>query len=151
MALEFEQEAVRPEPRPGDSGGRAVGALVRELVDEASALVRAEAELARTEIRENVAEAKRGVASLAGGAAVVLVGFMALVAAVILLLALALPAWLSALIVGVIVAGAGVAMLMWGRSKTDVHALKPERTIRSLGQDRQLARDERERIMESRQ
>jgi hypothetical protein len=94
---------------------RSLGQLVTELANEMSTLVRQEAQLAKTEIGEKVAQAKTGTALVAGGALLAYGGLLALVAAIVLaLVAAGLPAWGAALIGAVIAAGGGYALVAGG-------------------------------------
>lgn len=123
--------------------------LLRELAGEASALVRAEVALAKTEMRENVTEVKRGVASLVTGGAVLAAGLLALVAFAILILAVVMPAWVAALIIGGGLAIAGAIMLAAGKSKVEPSALKPDRSMASLRRDKDFAHHEAGRAKEA--
>jgi hypothetical protein len=84
--------------------------------------------------------AGRDAAFVAAGAGAVSVGAVLFVAAVVLALGLVMPLWLSALVVGAVVATVGVVL-----AKKGVHALKeldvaPRETIRTLKEDRAWAR-----------
>jgi len=62
-----------------------------------------------------------------------LVGVLALVAAIILLLDLFMAAWLAALLTGGVAAGVGVALIM--AKKPTTADVIPERTIASVAKD----------------
>jgi hypothetical protein len=82
---------------------------------------------------------------LAAGALVLYAGFLVLLAAATMGLAQVLPEemapWLAPLIIGVVVAAAGVVLLMIGRNKIKARSLAPERTLHSLRRDADLARE----------
>ncbi|ASW54586.1 phage holin family protein [Plantactinospora sp. KBS50] len=87
--------------------------LVQRATEQVSTLIRDELALARAELTEKGKHAGIGVGLFGGGGALALYGLGALVAAVIMLLALAIPAWLAALIVAVgLFAMAGVLALV---------------------------------------
>jgi membrane protein len=115
---------------------RSLGQLVTELANEMSTLVRQEAQLAKTEIGEKVAQAKTGTALVAGGALLAYGGLLALVAAIVLaLVAAGLPAWGAALIGAVIAAGGGYALVRMGAAALKPGELVPRETIESLKED----------------
>ena len=80
----------------------AVQDLLRRLREDFAALIRSEIDLAKAEVQDKLKVHARGVGLLAGAAAFVLLGLFALVGSAIFALALALPYWASALIVGVV-------------------------------------------------
>jgi uncharacterized membrane protein YqjE len=77
-----------------------VGELARQLPEQISRLVREELRLAQLEMTQKGKRAGIGAGMLGGGGVIALYGVAALLAAAILALALVLPAWASALIVG---------------------------------------------------
>ena len=90
--------------------------LVRIASDQIARLVRAEIQLAKTELAEKGKRAGLGAALLAGAGVMAFYGTGALIATIALLLALALPAWASALIVtGMLFVLAGL-MALAGRA-----------------------------------
>ena len=87
--------------------------LMTRLSEQTSHLVRAEMQLARAEISQAAKHAGLGVGLFGTAGAVALYGLGVLIAAAVLALALALPAWLAAVIVGVaVLALAGVLALV---------------------------------------
>lgn len=126
------------EPRGGMT--RPVGDLLKELLHESGALVRGEVQLLRTEISEKVSEAQRGIVSMLGGAVVLAAGAMVLLSALVFGLAEVMPLWLSALIVGAVVAAIGAVMVMGGKKKLQVENLKPHRVIEEAKADKQFVK-----------
>jgi uncharacterized membrane protein YqjE len=101
-----------------------VGELVSQLSEQASTLVRDELRLAQVELSRKARYAGMG-AGLVGAAAVLAgLGAVALVAAAILGLDLALPAWLAALLVGAALLGLAGACAMVGKREI-AEALPP--------------------------
>src|SRR4051812_646571 len=91
---------------------RSLGELFADLTREMGTLVRQEVRLAQTEMTQKASRAGRNAASIAVGGAVAYAGVLAILAAIIIGLAtLGLPWWLSALLVGLVVAGIGYALI----------------------------------------
>jgi uncharacterized membrane protein YqjE len=88
--------------RGGRGAGQdaSIGELARQLPEQISRLVREELRLAQLEMTQKGKRAGIGAGMLGGGGVIALYGVAALLAAAILALALVLPAWASALIVG---------------------------------------------------
>jgi uncharacterized membrane protein YqjE len=115
-----EHEAKQQAEQPGDPS---TGEVVARLSEQVSRLVRAELRLAQLELADKGKRAGIGVALFVGGGLLALYGVGAIVAGLVLLLALALPAWAAALIVGgVLLAVAGVLAL---RGRTQVRQATP--------------------------
>lgn len=123
---------------------RSLGELFSHLSSNFTLLVRQEVALAKTEMTEKVSRAAKDVASLAVGGLLAFVGLLALVAALILVLTqvVGIVAWLSALIVGVLIAGTGGFMLTRGLSELRQLDLAPRRTAATLRHDVQWAKEQ---------
>lgn len=121
---------------------RSLGGLFTELTQETTTLFRQEIQLAKSEMTEKVRKAGAGIVTIAIGAVLALVAFQALVASAICGLALALPWWLSALIVGVVLMLLGAAAAMRGLSALRRERLAPRRTIESLRANTRWAREQ---------
>ena len=113
-----------------------VGDLVKAMSADLSRLIRDEIHLAQTEISAKAKQAGKGVGAFGAAGVLALYGLAVLIAAAVLGLALVVPAWLAALIVGVVVlAIAGVAAFL-GKKKVDEAApVVPERTVASVKED----------------
>jgi hypothetical protein len=112
--------------------------LMRRLLNELSTLFRKEIALAKVEASEALSQTKTGAISIASGGAVLFGGFLVLLAAAVFALAHVISDWLAALIVGGIVTVVGFIMVNSGKKKFDPAALKPDRTQRSLRQDKEM-------------
>ncbi len=122
---------------------RSLGELFAELSRELTALVRQEAALARAELTEKATTAGKNVGVLAAGGAVAYAGFLALLAALIIGLGqLGVPWWLSALIVGLVVAGIGYALVQKGLKALKQLNLAPQQTIETLKEDTEWAKEQ---------
>ncbi|MFZ0611788.1 MAG: phage holin family protein [Desulfobacterales bacterium] len=124
-----------------NTDNRSTASLLSDLVSEVTALMRQEMLLAKTEISEKINQLGLAGASLATGGAVLFAGFLVLLSAAVLGLALVVPAWLAALLIGAVVAIIGGVMLMKGLHDLRAEELAPRRTIQSLKRDKQLAQE----------
>jgi len=114
---------------------RSLGELFSDLGHELGTLVRQELNLAKTEMTQKAARAGRHAGMVVAGGAVGYAGLLAVVAAVILLLARAMPAWGAALLVGVVVAGIGGAMAYAGLNGLKNEDPMPRETVETLKED----------------
>lgn len=121
--------------------------LLREFVTNGQDLVREEIRLAKLEIRDEVKKSAKAAGMAAGGGVAMHTGALTLVAAVVLLLATFMPAWLGALLVGAALVGAGAFL-----AKKNVERIKvqPTQTTRTLKEDqvwaKQTIRDAKSRV-----
>ena len=122
---------------------RSLGELFTELARETGTLVRQEVQLASTEMTHKASRAARDVGFLAVGGLVAYAGVLALLAAAVLgLTAAGLDAWLAALIVGIVVAVIGYALVQRGLSALKRESLAPRQTVETLKEDAQWAKDQ---------
>lgn len=128
------------DPVPPQRDDRPLTALFGDLANETAALIRKEAELAKAEMSEKAGMAVRAMVSLAVGGAVALIGVVFVLWAVVYALAIWLPPWAAALIVGVVMAVIGLVMLQSGKSKLSADNLQPKRTIETLKDDGRWAK-----------
>ena len=122
---------------------RSLGELFADLAREMGTLVRAEVELARVEMTQKATRVGKDVGFLAVGAAVAYAGLLAILAAAIIGLAqLGVPWWLSALLVGLVVAGVGYALVQRGLTALKREDLTPRQTIETLKEDKDWAKEQ---------
>lgn len=113
-----------------------VSGIIATFARAAGFLARREVDLAQAELRQKAAQAGLDVGLLAGGGAVAYGGFLAvLVAAGLGLRRLGLPAWLAALVVGLLAAGAGAGLARTGGARLRRTDPVPQRTIETLKED----------------
>jgi uncharacterized membrane protein YqjE len=93
----------------------AVQDLLRRLREDVANLIRTEIELAKAEVQAKLKVHAVGVALIAGGAAFLLLGLFALVGAAIFALALVVPYWASALIVGAVLLLIALLLVFFGQ------------------------------------
>lgn len=133
-------QARMNEGRP--AAERPLGELFADLASETSNLVRSEVALAKVELTQKATKIGTNIGSLVVGGAIAYAALLALLAAVILLLNLAMPAWAAALIVGLLVGG--IAWLLIGKALTELRntQLTPQETVESLKEDAQWIKDQ---------
>lgn len=112
--------------------------LVRRFSEELLTLFRQEMALATAEISRTLRKLAAGVASIAAGAAVLYAGFLTLLAAAVLGLSQVVEPWLAALIVGGALTLIGIVLLMVGKKTVEAENLKPQRTVESLREDKDV-------------
>lgn len=123
---------------------RSVGELLGDLYQGASEVVRLEIELVKTEMSQKAARVGKNVGLLAAGGAIAYAGFLVILGGIVgILVALGVPVWLSALIVGVVVAVVGGILVMSGLKKLRQEQIAPQRTIETLKEDREWIEDQR--------
>lgn len=125
----------------GQGEDRTVREIISEVTSDFTALVREEMALAKTELRAGFKQFARGAAFLLIAAFIVNAGFLALVAAAVVGLAGAMAIWLSAFIVGLVLAGVGAFLLMRGLNDMKNAELKPDRTIETLREDAKIVKE----------
>jgi uncharacterized membrane protein YqjE len=128
--------AAPDSPRPAIGEDPTLGALVHDMTQQMSTLVRDEMRLAQAEMTQKGKAAGLGIGLFGGAGLVALYGVGTLIATVILALALAVPAWVSALIVTVVLfAVAGVLALVGKKNVSQATPAKPEQAIAGLKED----------------
>jgi hypothetical protein len=136
----------------GFRGDRSLGELFGRLSQDVSLLMQQELQLAKAELAEKAARARKDAVAVGTGGFVAYLGALILAAAVILFLTqvVGIVAWLSALIVGLICAGVGYVML--DRGVRDMGAIdpKPQRTVETVRSTVQRVRNDIQLVKEHR-
>ncbi len=124
---------------------RSIGELFGQLSQDMTLLFRQELQLARAEMSTKISQVTSNLVSVVAGGFVAYVGALALVAALILGLheAAEISPWVSALLVGAIFAIAGYVMLNRGLKELKRVDLAPRRTVETLKDDVQWAKEQR--------
>jgi uncharacterized membrane protein len=124
---------------------RSIGELFGQLTQDMTLLVRQEVQLARTEMSVKLSRFTTNLLSVGAGGFVAYLGGLALVAALILAIRdLAnISLALSALIVGAVLAIVGYVMLQKGLKELKQVDLAPRRTVETLKDDVQWAKEQR--------
>lgn len=120
---------------------RSLGELFSDLSQEMQRLFQDEAALLRSEMSQKISRAAKDITALAVGGAVLYAGLLAIITAGILALGIAIPLWLSALIVGVVVLAIGTFLVLKGVQDLKRADLKPSRTISSLKGDKEWLKE----------
>jgi uncharacterized membrane protein YqjE len=121
---------------------RSLGELFAELAQETSTLVRQEVNLAKVEMSEKASRAGRHIGILAAGGALAYAGLLAILAAVIVLLNNIMPLWVSALLVGLVVAVVGYLLVRRALDALKREDFAPRQTMETLKEDQQWAKDQ---------
>jgi hypothetical protein len=128
-------------PADGDLRERPIGELFGKLSAETSTLIRQEMALARAELTEKGKEAGKGAGFFGGAGALGLLGAGAITAAIILLLDLAIAAWLAALIVGLVEVAIAAFLGLQGRDRIQAATPPvPEETVDTVKEDVEWAK-----------
>ena len=118
------------------AGDQSTGELVSRLSQDVSQLVRDELRLAQIEMTGKAKKVGVGAGMFGTASLLALYGVGVLIATAVLALALALPAWLSGLIVGVVLLiAAGIVALLGKNRVAEAGPPVPERTVENVKQD----------------
>jgi uncharacterized membrane protein YqjE len=121
---------------------RSVPEILEDIASNLAEIVQAEFRLAKTELKEGAERVAGPGAALGAGVALAIYGLGFLLLAAVYALALVMAGWLAALIVGgVLVVAAGV-LIGAGAMKLRRINLTPGKTIRTLEEDVQWAKQQ---------
>ena len=126
-------------------GERPLGELLSDVTTQLQQLVRKEMELARAEIKQEVDKATKGLAAFAAAAVVGLLAAVALVFAAAWGLTEVVPEGVAFLIVGVVLLVVAGILFAGGRKKVAQVSPVPERTVETVKEDVQTAKDSLQR------
>jgi hypothetical protein len=119
-----------------DLADRSTADLVKLAAEQVARLVRDELKLAQTELAAKGKRAGMGIGMFGAAGVVALYGVGALLAALIIGLAAVLPAWLSALVVGVLLLAVGGVLALIGRGQVKrATPAAPTETVRNVKAD----------------
>ena len=113
-----------------------IGGLLRQLTREVPELFTKELALAKAELQQSLTTLKAGIAAVAGGAIVLLAGFIIFLMAAVYGLGTMMQMWLAALIVGGITLIIGFIMLQSGKKQFEPSHFTPDRTLHAMQQDK---------------
>lgn len=121
---------------PPDRTDPSLPELLTQLSEQTSRLVRDELALAKVEMADKAKHAGVGIGLFSVAGLLGLYGLGLLLATAVLALALALPAWLAALIMtGLVLAAAGVAAIVGKKQVSTATPVVPQDTLDSVRQD----------------
>jgi len=123
---------------------RSIVQLLRELTTETRNLLKQEVDLAKTEMTEKASRVGANLGALAVGGAVVFLGALALLAAVVYgltsilshLVSLGVAVWLAPLIVGGVLTAVGWSMVKKSLGTLKHESLAPQKTTQSLQENK---------------
>ena len=123
---------------------RTIPDIFTDVVSLAATLVRKESQLARTEISENIGRVGAGIGLLTGGAVLMIPALVILLQAAVEWVSrtYAITPALSSLILGGIVFVIGLILLLVGVNRLKVRTMVPDRTIRQIQQDANVAQEQ---------
>lgn len=131
----------------GDRRTAPVSDLIRSLVADLVSLARHEADLVKIELKHKVSTAGAAVGMFIVAGLVALFGLATLIAASVLALAIVLPAWAAALIVGVVLFAVAAALVLAGRAKIRAATpLTPKRSLDTAQEDIAWIRNKTEQL-----
>ena len=131
-----------PPGTPEAMTDRSTAQLVGDLTEQVRHLVRTEVTLATHELKGKARHAGVGAAFAGVGGVFAFYGGAVAVAAAVLLLALVLPAWASALVVaGALFATAGIAMLL---ARRQLRHGAPSTSLESAKEDLRVVKEARQ-------
>jgi hypothetical protein len=121
-----------------------LGALVHDLTEQVPQLIRSEIRLAQAEMTEKGKRAGLGIGMFSAAGLLAFLGLCCVVTTAILGLAHALPDWLAALLVGVVLfAGAGIAALVGKKEVAQATPPAPEAAIEGVKEDLSVVKGSR--------
>ena len=110
-----------------------IGELFGELTRETGTLIRQQMELARLELSQRVSRLGKGLTRVVIGGALATGGLLAIVAGIVLAVtALGVPAWVSALVVGAVLALVGYVLAQQAITAMSRDELTPQATLETL-------------------
>ena len=122
---------------------RSLGDLFSDLSRETTTLVRQEVQLAKAELTQSAIEAVRGIGMLVAGGAVAYAGLLFLLLAIVFgLIQAGWDAWVSALVVGLVVVAIGAILVLRARESLKPANLAPRRTVETLKEDQEWAKEQ---------
>jgi len=124
------------------AGESSLGELFTALTTDMTTLVRKEVELARTETVEKISKATRSVVYMVAGGMLAYAGLIGLIIAAIVALSNVMDLWLAALIVGLVVIIIGAILLQSGRSMLQRLSIVPEKTVESIKESTEWAKEQ---------
>jgi uncharacterized membrane protein YqjE len=120
----------------GPDGEPTLAALVHDLTQQIPELIRSELRLAQAEVTEKGKRAGLGIGMFSAAGLLAFFGLAALITTAILALDLAMPAWLAALIVAVVLLAVAGAVALAGKKQVQAATpAMPERAMEGVKED----------------
>jgi uncharacterized membrane protein YqjE len=121
---------------------RSIEAILEDIASNLTQMVRAEIRLAKIELKEGVEKSAGPVAALGAGVTLGIFGLGFLLLATVFALSLVMAGWLATLLVGGVLTVAAGILIGAGGTKLKRVNLTPDKTIRTLEEDVQWARQQ---------
>ena len=121
---------------------RSFSDVFQDILHNVQDIVRSEVRLAKTEIREEVGEAKSAAVMLGGGALTSIFALLFFLLTLVYALALVMPSWTAALVVGAALAVIATLMLITGRRRFKQIHPTPERTVETIKENVEWAKQQ---------
>jgi hypothetical protein len=118
--------------------------IIGDILQDVGRIVQAEIRLARTELSEKASRAGRAAGILGAAAVTGLLAGACFITACIAALALAMPVWLAALIMGILLAFAAAGAYAVGRTRLSDIDPEPERTVQTMRDNIEWAKQRNE-------
>ena len=122
---------------------RSLGSIIKDLSADLSLLFRSEIALLKLEIKDTVAKLGGGVGMFAAAVFLALFGLAFLFVTIVLgLVALGVPAWLSTLIVTLVLFAAAAVLAVMGKKKFAALQFVPSASIENIKTDIESIKDD---------
>jgi hypothetical protein len=123
--------------------GRSLGTIIKELTADLSLLFRSEIALLKLEIKHTVTNLGGGIGMFVGAVFLALLGLAFLFVTVVLgLVALGVQAWLSTLIVTLVLFAAAAGLAFMGKKKFSAVEFVPSASIENIKTDIETIKDD---------
>lgn len=133
--------AMSAGPTPTESAS--TGELITQLTEQTSRLVRDEIRLAQKEFQESAKHAGIGAGLFSVAGVFAVFGVATLVAGAVAAIALVLPVWAAAVIVGAMLLAIGGVAALTGKRQVQEASPVPQQTVANVKDDLQEVRDAR--------
>jgi uncharacterized membrane protein YqjE len=124
------------------TAGRSVPEVLHDIVGNIQEIIRSEFRLAKAEVKEEASKARGPLTTWAIGALIGLYALGLLLFTVVMAMATVMATWLAALIVGAVMGAVSIALISAGSARLKRVNKVPERTIESLKENVQWAKDQ---------
>lgn len=124
------------------SAGRSVPEVLHDIVGNIQEIIRSEFRLAKAEVKEEASKARGPLTTWAIGALIGLYAVGLLLFTIVMAMATVMATWLAALIVGAVMGVVSIALISAGSARLKRVNKVPERTIESLKENVQWAKDQ---------
>lgn len=112
-----------------------IGTLVKELSDTFTALIKSEVALAKVELKESTGRMATGAAMFGAAAVLGVIALALLITAAVLALAIVLQPWAAAVVLGLVVLIAAVALVLIGKKKLTGVSVVPTAAVEGMKAD----------------